>query len=392
MRRIFHLDFLMFTAVFAAIVIYGSLVPFDFHWRPGAPGPVRALLETWDSSPKPSDFLANVLLYAPFGFLACRSVRSERLCVWCIAPVMFAGGVLSIAIELAQYFDAGRFSSAMDVYANVAGTIAGAVAGLFLNPDFPWPFIGRIAGKPFPSLILAAWLVNRLYPFVPTTNFHKYWNAIRPVVLAPSVTAFDFFRHSVAWLVVYALLDAIGARSLPLLVFALFALGVLAAKILVIGRVLSMAEILGAGAAYAIWLVLFNRPERIRTAIVAVLVGAYVLIWRLEPFQFTEPARQFGWIPFSSVIRGSVTAHILDLSEKAFYYGALLWLLTAMGVRLWSGAIALALLLLATSLAEMYLPGHSAESTDAAIVLVLAVAATLMRQTEVPRAGSPSDG
>ena len=74
----------------------------------------------------------------------------------------------------------------------------------------------------------------------------------------------------------------------------------------------------------------------------------------------------------------------MSFLEKAFLYGALIWLLARSGLGLRVSTILVAIMLFATSWAETCLPGRSAEITDAlmailigAVIVVLAGPATV---------------
>jgi len=49
-----------------------------------------------------------------------------------VALVTGGGALLSIAVELTQYFDRSRYTTATDVYANTLGTFLGAAAAVLL--------------------------------------------------------------------------------------------------------------------------------------------------------------------------------------------------------------------------------------------------------------------
>jgi hypothetical protein len=112
------------------------------------------------------------------------------------------------------------------------------------------------------------------------------------------------------------------------LLFPSFIIGVLAAKVLIVGKVLSFAEIAGAALALGAWFLLaFAVTAQHRAIAVAVPLGAYVLFDRLAPFHCVARDRPFGWIPFLSLISGSLEVSILSFLEKALLYGSLIWLL-----------------------------------------------------------------
>ena len=46
----------------------------------------------------------------------------------------------------------------------------------------------------------------------------------------------------------------------------------------------------------------------------------YVVALRLEPFTFPANGRDFGWIPFLSLMQGSVRVDTLAFLEKFFLY------------------------------------------------------------------------
>jgi hypothetical protein len=174
------------------------------------------------------------------------------------------------------------------------------------------------------------------------------------------------------------------------LLFPLFIAAVLAAKVVIIGKTLSAAEIAGAGTALAVWLLLaVSFGARLRVAAIALLFSAYIIAERLEPFQFTAYGRAFGWTPFRSFLFGSVEVNITSFLEKAFLYGALIWLLEKSGLRTGVSTILVAIMLFAAGWAETYLPGRSAEVTDALMALLIGIIIAVVKTpTEGSRQGT----
>lgn len=365
------------TAGLAAMIAYGSLYPFDFSVPAAGPGPLNALLSTWADRPGRGDFLANILLYMPFGFFGTLTLQQSRPVSRFFRP-MLLGSLLSISMELAQYYDIGRVTAATDVYANVAGTALGSASGIIFGRNFRWTLVDQIAANRIPALILCAWVAYRLYPFVPTIDLHKYWVTLKPIVLAPHLSAYDLFRHSAIWLAVYTLVVKIGRPLLrPWLLIPFFATAVLVSKVLIITTTLSLAEIGGAIVAYVIWAV-FGRNRRAYLALAVVMFSASVVAQRLEPFQFTAQSVPFGWIPFRSFMQGSIEIDVLAFLEKFFLYGGWIWLLDEAGISRPAAVGAVVGTLFATSIAEMYLPERSAEVTDAAMALIIAAVFALI--------------
>ena len=64
-----------------------------------------------------------------------------------------------------------------------------------------------VFSKPIPFLLLGAWTAYRTYPYVPTTDLHKFWEALKPVVLSPNLQSYDLGRHTTIWLTLFALIE-----------------------------------------------------------------------------------------------------------------------------------------------------------------------------------------
>jgi len=370
------------TAGLAVIIAYGSLYPFEFSVPTAGPGPVQALLRTWANTPGRGDFLANVLLYMPLGFFAVLTPGQRCTVISRCLGALLLGLLISISMELAQYYDVGRDTEATDVYANVTGTVLGATFGVVVGGSFRWPLVNQIAANRIPALVLSAWVAYRLYPFVPTIDLHKYWDTLKPIVLTPNLSTYDLFRHSAIWLIVYALVAKIGGAALsPWLLLPVFAGAVLLSKILIITTTLSLAELAGAIIAYVIWAV-FCRSQRAYLIVAIAMFSATVVAQRLEPFQFTAQSVPFGWSPFRSFMQGSIEIDVLAFLEKFFLYGGWIWLLMEVGVSRRAAAGLVAGTLFATSVTEMYLPHRSGEVTDAVMALAIAGVFALMNKED----------
>jgi hypothetical protein len=81
-------------------------------------------------------------------------------------------------------------------------------------------------------------------------------------------------------------------------------------------------------------------------------------------------------------MQGSISVNIQAFCQKFYEYGGLIWLLNRTGMGLPSGMLLTAALLLITSVAECWLPGRSAEITDAVMALALGVAFAMLPETE----------
>ena len=215
---------------------------------------------------------------------------------------------------------------------------------------------------------------------MPVIDLHKYWDALKPLVLHPVLTGYGLFTHAAVWAAAAALIDdaVTEKRRAWFLVFAAVLLG---SKIVLDGDTLSAAELAGAAIALA-WRVALDPWPRWRTLSAVALLTSAVVALRLEPFYFQAAAMPFGWIPFASFMHGSVGVDMQSFLEKFFLYGSLIWLLQKAGMPLLPATIAVAAMLFATSIAEIYLPGRSAEITDAATALCVGGLIALVRPAQ----------
>jgi hypothetical protein len=128
--------------------------------------------------------------------------------------------------------------------------------------------------------------------------------------------------------------------------------------------------VLGALAGTA--LVSFLPPRATRGYGVAVAFLAVILVRGLSPFQFAAASQAFSLIPFSGFLADQWQAGMLVLFEKTFFYATAVWLFRHCGMRLWLSAALVAAVLLGIEIAQMHLPGRTAEVTDPMLALIAA--------------------
>lgn len=114
-------------------ILYLSLYPFT-GWglhRPGMLSWLGAGIPRYYSA---GDLLVNVLAYAGFGYLSVRLVQVRLALGWAVLAVTLAAALLSFGMESLQSFLPRRVPSLLDLLANAAGGLLGALlaAGLSL--------------------------------------------------------------------------------------------------------------------------------------------------------------------------------------------------------------------------------------------------------------------
>ena len=123
---------LLLAVLFVAFAAYGSFVPLRLR-HVGLGDAMRQFATTPLVSvgrASGSDFITNVLLFVPIGFLLLGAFadRSRGLAIALLFPVLAIAATLSMAIEFGQIFVQGRTPSWNDVVAETLGAVIGAVA------------------------------------------------------------------------------------------------------------------------------------------------------------------------------------------------------------------------------------------------------------------------
>lgn len=124
MRRTHWIDVL--TVSYTLLIVYGSLVPFDFDVTlPPTNAPtflhipvIRAGLP---------DVASNIALYFPLGFLLFGYLRRCEASLRAAVMTVVAAAGISLSMEFAQTFLISRFASCADVVSNLTGAVMGCL-------------------------------------------------------------------------------------------------------------------------------------------------------------------------------------------------------------------------------------------------------------------------
>jgi hypothetical protein len=189
----------------------------------------------------------------------------------------------------------------------------------------------------------------------------------------------DFYRHTVIWLAVALLFEALLGSARSRIALCVLVPVVLFVRVLIVDAELSPAEVAGGVLAALVWWGVFSRLQA-RAPVIAALFAGVVVIQALEPFQFSAVAHPFGWIPFAGFMRGSIEVNVRSFFEKVFTYGTLTWLIARSGYRLAFAAGLSCVLVLCLRVSQVFLPGRSAEITDPIMLLIVAGVMKSMRE------------
>jgi VanZ family protein len=379
--------------VVLALIVYGSLYPFDFEADAVEGGVLEAFRQlSWQRAGR-GDRISNVLLYLPLGFclFLWLALHWQRAPSMIVATVL--GTLLSLSIEIAQFYVSSRVPSLTDLSLNALGTLLGAAAGL------AWGGLSRLmhlpgrAERPMRDpgalLLLGLWLAWRFAPFVPQLDLGKLKSALQPL-FSPQFDPVIVFGFLTFWLVINQAVAATVSRPRRLEALLLVIATVLVGRLVVANQTFLPGELLALLLLLPMLLVMHRlRPRPRRTALV-LAVTVVMLIDGLAPFDFAPPMRRFDLWPFIGWFELGLPAAIqlIDWSElfgKLFLYGALLWVIKEWGASVGFAMIALAVTVLVIEILQTWLPEQTPSITDPLLALGVGLAFRSLYQRMRPR-------
>jgi VanZ family protein len=356
------------------LILYGSLFPFEFDTRTHVPLLELATALSFERSSR-GDIVANLLLYVPLGLCMAIALSRRWPAVVNFALAAATGALLSLAVELLQTMEAARVASLTDVLLNTAGAGIGAVVALgyvAVGTHLRIPGLVESRPAPVPLGFVLLWLSYRLAPFVPTLDWQKIKDALKPVFLSPTLDAFEILRFLVGWLVIAHAVRRIWRREYTLLVLVALAVGTELGRVVIVGKTVNPAELVALAAMFALLPFMRRVPTARRLLILSLALAGVVVAQGLEPWHLDATTHAFSWVPFKNSLSDALEVNISVLLEKCFWYASLVWLLTQRSGALVASAAATTLLVAAIEFVQMWLPGRSAEVTDPLLVLAAA--------------------
>jgi VanZ family protein len=338
---------------FCLFVVYGSLFPFDFTVDPVEirRDLAHAVTLPFDATGRRRfsipDVVANVMLGVPVGFLLVTGGLVGRSIVARVAGAVLLTGAFAAAVEVGQLLAPSRTASALDVAAQAAGALAGAVAAHVMRPLARSAAEGHVVAylRRRPAWIAAGLLAlvlaaDALYPFALTLDVSTVRAGIKHALRAPFASVVQRFWADVLVekVIAYATL-ALFVRAAQAttpaagLVAWIAATGVAGglevAKLLVAGRAPSPGGFLLAaagalaGVAVAGWGARRWRGGLPDARVFAVAAAVLLAFQELTPFDFVSSgaavaakAARIEWWPFAAYYGADLHKALFDVAKK----------------------------------------------------------------------------
>ena len=357
-------------AIVVALILYGTLAPFHFEFA-GHPGnPVVYMLHSWPGRIDRAvirDGLLNIAIFLPLGATACLTFARH----WKRRPAFLLavahGSALSACIEIFQFYERTRYSSAADWLCNTLGALAGAALALVFQRRLEALTSGAERRGAGAGLLLATcWMGAQLYPLLPyftTARIGASWTHL----MATRFSWVEIIAGAAGWFVFGLALRAVwGKLPWAWLALTMFAVPL---RLVIADRVVTRSDIAAALAGLALWCL---TRDSVREGVGWLLLLAAIVLRELAPFHF-GPAHPFSWRPFGATMAAEHGPGISVILRKAFEYGAMVWLLTAGKLRYRTAAIVVAVALAGMELLQTRMPGRQPEITDSVLALLMAL-------------------
>ncbi len=328
-RSHFAAPLLLVVAV--GLILYVSLYPFRF--AADGPGVLEALRDiTWARAGR-GDMFNNVLLYLPLGFCLALALEPRLGRGAALLGAVVAGGLLSLAMEVAQASIAIRVPSLRDLALNTAGAAAGAVAGS------AWHALGaRMTPRAGPRgragavaiALLVLWLIARLWPLLPDASLRQLKRAVQPL-LSPQLAWGELAALFIGWLVAAQAVMHLSRRERSVDALLVVIAIVLVGRVFAGGSVLEFAEIVALALLLPALVLLSRVDERVRHGLVAALLVAWLASVAVAPV-LSGAAGVALAPPSLEEFLGRAAPAPPELAGKAFTYLGLAWLLAGAGL------------------------------------------------------------
>ena len=203
--------FAWLTLLFLLLAIYGSLVPLRYTPMPwsDAVAPLCAIPFLQLGVEKRADWVANILLFIPLGYLGMASfcVDQPRWRAWLVAPLWLLGlAGLSVAIEFTQLYFPPRTVSQNDIQAETLGGFLGTMLWLAAGQKMTrwfrkvWTGLGTYgqAALWLPGyLIFLVWI--HVMPLDLTISPVEVWRKWKngQIILVPFTTPYDSIHRAI---------------------------------------------------------------------------------------------------------------------------------------------------------------------------------------------------
>lgn len=366
-------------SIIAVLIAYGSLYPGNFSESDA--GAVKKFFTDWRVVTSRGDMLGNLVLFFPLGMagiLLAPHNQNATIRATCLLLLAF---VFSFVLQLAQVWLPSRSAALADVIWNMAGMTLGLAIAYLIKKYAP----RRVRSSDSASLaalsVLGLWLLMELLPLVPSLDWQKFKDALKPLFLDYTLSFPVAMMHAAGVFIAGSAFVALGRQPAAWLGSALII--VLAGKVAIVSLTLDASLFIGSLAGYAGCLIVWRLAGTILfEAAFWLLLIAWSIV-AITPFSLTSSGT-FNGIPFATLLQGSMETGARGLAQSLFIYTALLWLLQKTGMGIAKATVGLAIWSCLIELIQMGLLGRTADVTEPILLLLAGWTLSVLQKHGIP--------
>ena len=314
--------------------------------------------------------VGNVILFFPLGLIA----MLNRVSAWgtfrASISVVIIGLTMSLGLQILQIFLPTRDAALADVAWNMLGMLSGMLAASYIATHQR-----GLATLPhtrtMPLCLLAGLVATEWYPLVPSLDLQLIKEHFKLLWSTSFTLAAPLWQGmAVAMLSGYLLASVFRLRQ------SAFWLGLFLATIIVGKLFMEDLPVQPSGPAGlalggVAWVIIQQCSEfRHRTLVWIALILCYTAS-ALTPYQLRDEAASISWLPFATMLEGSMLSNVRSLTGNLIFYVGILYIGPKASGRLTSATMGLAAWVLVMELMQTMIKGRGADITEPILVLMI---------------------
>ncbi|MEE4246501.1 MAG: VanZ family protein [Kangiellaceae bacterium] len=365
----------------AALIVYGSLFPFNFNYSGWQQVNISDWLSTFYHRTSRGDITGNVLMFIPLGFFGMLALLQDGKSkpIKYALPFFLATSVFALSLQLGQLFLSQRVASVSDAVVNALGLMIGIFCAYTIESKWLRDFYDRddvAATITIPLIICVSWIAYLWYPFLIYFNQGYLLTGLARWFEFLNFSWLSFFQSIVYWLMFWLFFDKLLPNTSIARKYMLYSSAwvvIMLGEGLLINNQTNSATFMGSIVALtmAIYRCRNHRDDSAFNYGLLVLSSIFLIIDELSPYSWTTNFSQINLIPFSYFLNGDLWFNSYLLFKAIFIYSTIFMLLKRVSFSNRQAALSLISVLVILELSQMFIIDQQPDITPPIIALLL---------------------
>ncbi len=313
--------------------------------------------------------LGNVVLFAPLGLIS----MLHRVPAWgffrAFIGIVATGLAMALGLQVLQVFLPTRDAALADVAWNMLGMLIGALAGGYiathhpLMPDLPHT-------RKMPMYLLAGLIAIEWLPLVPSLDLQLIRANLKLLLSTPVTLGAPFWQGIAVAMFAGHLMTCVFNRRQSVFGLVLILAVMIAGKLFIEDMPMHSSGPVGLALGGLGWAITQSCAKvRRRTLVWLTLILCYTAS-ALAPYQLLDEATTVSWLPFASMLEGSMLSNVRSLTSNLIFYMGILCVGAESAGRLTPATLGLAVWAFVMELMQTIIKGRNADITEPLLVLL----------------------